>query len=109
MRCWRGCDAYIVAPYFTGAVGRVVHIEREAGRFECFGGDAFTHEYDCTIGWVVSGRIPMDDGRVLSKVVISDHCLRPITPPPGTVLDEAANLTPADIANFFAVPYPAHV
>lgn len=94
MRCWPGCDAYIAAPYFADAVGRVVHVERQARRFERLGGEAFTHHEPC-VGWVVSGRIPLFDGKVLSRVVISDDLLRPIIPPPGAVIDEVAEPAPS--------------
>ena len=93
MRCWPGCEAIIVAPFFSGAVGQVVHVERRAKAVEVLNGHRFRDD-DNAVSWVVSGRcIPIQSGPV-KLAVIRDTCLRPITPPPGTVIDEVTEPAP---------------
>lgn len=93
LRCWPGCYAYIVAPWFPAEDhGTVVTVSRAAVYGETVltrGGELSKAVPRRALGWLcdASGdRFPC---------FIADECLRPITPPPGTEVETVSDVVEA--------------
>jgi hypothetical protein len=91
LRCWPGALAYITDADDPRALGALVEVVRRA--------DDYCERHLGGPSWVIASKFPIpcfkhgdaDDRTLLRREVIAmDRELRPILPPPGAVLDLAA-------------------
>jgi len=92
-----GCMAFIVAPYFEPAIGRVVEVLARYTEGEFVGGFVWRARYGSKdeVSWICAGRIPCDaSADPLPVAVVLQSCLRPIRDSGDSVQDAHDILIP---------------